>query len=126
LRINCYVHYATFAPAQLLQISQKRRDFDSCLRIALGNLNEHADAPHPLGLLRARRERPRGRSRPMVIGMWPLSVRGLPSESKDTSSILRQVRCHRFRRLHRRRVLRMCCKRPCRSHASKQADELAL
>jgi hypothetical protein len=46
-------HYATFAPAQLLQTSQKRRDFDSCLRIALGNLNEHADPPHALALLRA-------------------------------------------------------------------------
>jgi hypothetical protein len=53
-------HYATFAPAQLLQTSQKRRDFDACLRIALGNLNEHADTPHPLVLLRARRERPSG------------------------------------------------------------------
>jgi hypothetical protein len=27
--------------------------------------------------------------------------------------------------LHRRRVLRMCCKRTCRSYASKQAGELA-
>jgi hypothetical protein len=53
-------HYAVFAPAQLLQISQKRRDFDACLRIALGTLNEHADTPHPLALLRARRERPSG------------------------------------------------------------------
>jgi hypothetical protein len=46
-------HYATFAPAQLVQTSQKRRDFDACLRVALGNLNEHADTPHPLVLLRA-------------------------------------------------------------------------
>ena len=51
-------HYATFAPAQLLQTSQKRRDFYACLRIALGNLNEHADTPHPPVLLHARRERP--------------------------------------------------------------------
>ena len=60
LRINCCV-IAAFAPAQLLQTSQKRRDFDACLRIALGNLNEHADAPHPLALLRPRREWPRDR-----------------------------------------------------------------
>jgi hypothetical protein len=38
---------------------------------------------------------------------------------------LRRGRCRRFGRPHRRRLLRMCCKRPCRSHASKQADELA-
>src|SRR5262245_58943568 len=55
-------HYAAFAPAQLLQTSQKRRDFDACLRITLGNLDEHAYASHPLALLRARRERPRGRA----------------------------------------------------------------
>src|SRR5215471_160438 len=38
---------------------------------------------------------------------------------------LRQGRCRRFGRPHRRRLLRMCCKRPCRSHASEQADEPA-
>jgi len=27
----------------------------------LGRIHKHADAPHPLALLRARRERPRGR-----------------------------------------------------------------
>src|SRR5215469_9771942 len=54
-------HYAAFAPAQLLQTSQKRRDFDACLRIALGNLNEHAYASHPLDLLRACRKRQRRR-----------------------------------------------------------------
>jgi len=30
------------------------------LRIVCGAGHQHADAPHPLGLLRARRERPRG------------------------------------------------------------------
>src|SRR5262252_6563069 len=39
---------------------------------------------------------------------------------------LRQDRCRSFGRPHRRRLLRLCCKRPCRSHASEQADELAL
>src|SRR5215831_7486280 len=38
---------------------------------------------------------------------------------------LRQDRCRSFGRPHRRRLLRLCCKRPCRSHASEQADELA-
>src|SRR5215468_4481239 len=36
-----------------------------------------------------------------------------------------QDRCRSFGRPHRRRLLRVCCKRPCRSHASKQADERA-
>src|SRR5262245_6362172 len=38
---------------------------------------------------------------------------------------LRQDRCRSFGRPHRRRLLRLCCKRPCRSHASEQADECA-
>src|SRR6516162_4050950 len=38
---------------------------------------------------------------------------------------LRQGRCRGFGHPHRRRLLRVCCKRPCRSHASEQADELA-
>jgi hypothetical protein len=29
--------------------------------MGFGEVNEHADAPHPLALLRARRERPRSR-----------------------------------------------------------------
>src|SRR5262249_3258136 len=38
---------------------------------------------------------------------------------------LRQDRCRSFGCPHRRRLLRMCCKRPCRSHASTKAAELA-
>src|SRR5262249_58900806 len=38
---------------------------------------------------------------------------------------LRQDRCRSFGRPHRRRLLRLCCKRACRSHACEQADELA-
>src|SRR5215471_12773178 len=37
---------------------------------------------------------------------------------------LRQDRCRSFGHPHRRRLLRQRCKRPCRSHASEQADEL--
>ena len=48
-------------PAQLLQPLQERRDAGLTFRIVRGCGHEHADAPHPLGLLRARRERPRGR-----------------------------------------------------------------
>ena len=42
--------------------SIKPRTLALCLRIALGSLKEHSDAPHPLGLLRPRRERPRCRA----------------------------------------------------------------
>ena len=54
-------HVAAVGPAQLLQPLQERRDAGLCFRIVRGRVHEHADAPHPLGLLRARGERPRGR-----------------------------------------------------------------
>src|SRR6516165_3409095 len=38
---------------------------------------------------------------------------------------LRQGRCRGFGHPHRRRLLRVCCKRPCGSHSSEQANELA-
>ena len=54
-------HVAAVGPAQLLQPLQERREAGLSFRIVRGQAHEHADAPHPLGLLRARRERPRGR-----------------------------------------------------------------
>jgi hypothetical protein len=47
-------------PALLLQPLQERCDACHGLRIVSGQVHKHADAPHPLGLLGARRERPRG------------------------------------------------------------------
>jgi hypothetical protein len=45
-----------------LQPLRERRDRGRCIRIVWGLAHEHADSPHPLArLLRARRERPRGR-----------------------------------------------------------------
>src|SRR5262245_14916757 len=38
---------------------------------------------------------------------------------------LRQGRCRRFGRLDRRRLLRMCGKRPCRRRTAEKRDELA-
>src|SRR6516164_8950422 len=38
---------------------------------------------------------------------------------------LRQGRCRGFGHPHRRRLLRVCCKRPCGSHSSEQANERA-
>src|SRR5262249_43018421 len=49
---------ASFNPTQVLEASQQRCDIGLGLRITLGVSHEHADAPHPLSLLRARRERP--------------------------------------------------------------------
>src|SRR6516165_8613384 len=39
----------------------ERREAGLCFRIIRSEWHEHADAPHPLDLLRARRERPRHR-----------------------------------------------------------------
>src|SRR5262249_36945729 len=47
---------------QTLQRLAERRNARLCLRIALGKAHQHADPPHPLALLRARRERPRRRA----------------------------------------------------------------
>jgi len=46
-------------PAQLFQGLRERREAGLSLRIVGGPIHEHADAPHALDLLRARRARPR-------------------------------------------------------------------
>src|SRR5262249_38395393 len=53
---------ASFRPTQALQRLAERRNARLCLRIALGKAHQHADPPHPAGLLRLRRNRPRGRA----------------------------------------------------------------
>src|SRR5262249_13896618 len=50
------------SPTQLLESLQKRRVAGLSFRIVCRQGREHADAPHPLALLRARRERPCGRA----------------------------------------------------------------
>ena len=52
-------HVAAVGPAQLLQPLHERPDAGLPFRIVRGRGHQHADAPHALGLLRARRERPR-------------------------------------------------------------------
>src|SRR5262249_7114915 len=49
-------------PPQLLQTLRKRREAGVRLWIVGLHGHQHTDAPHPFGLLRARRERPRGRA----------------------------------------------------------------
>jgi hypothetical protein len=46
-------------PAQFQQALLEHREANLPLRIVRGDTHEHANAPHPLALLRARRERPR-------------------------------------------------------------------
>src|SRR5262249_1062848 len=50
------------APAQLLQDLPERRYAGLTLWIVHGHVHQHADPAHLLGLLRVRRERPRGRA----------------------------------------------------------------
>ena len=45
----------------MLQSLQERREAGLRFRIVRGDAHQHADAPHPLALLRTRRERPRRR-----------------------------------------------------------------
>ena len=52
-------HVAADGPAQLRQPLQERPEAGLKFRIVRGCGQEHADAPHALGLLRARGERPR-------------------------------------------------------------------
>src|SRR6516164_5934500 len=50
---------AAVHPAQFLQLLDERSALRLSFRIALRPAHQHSDAPHPLGLLRAHRERPR-------------------------------------------------------------------
>src|SRR5262249_60060635 len=52
-------HVLAVGPARLLQALQERGEPGHSFRIVRGQIRQHADAPHALGLLRARRERPR-------------------------------------------------------------------
>src|SRR6516164_4895261 len=49
-------------PAQFPQPAQERSDARSAFRIVRGGAHEHADTSHLVGLLRARRQRPRRRA----------------------------------------------------------------
>ena len=54
-------HVAADRSSPIAAALQERADAGLCFRIVRGCGHEHADAPHPLALLRARRERPRRR-----------------------------------------------------------------
>ena len=50
---------AALRPPELLESLPERRDPGLSFPVALGKRHQHADPPHPVGLLRARGERPR-------------------------------------------------------------------
>src|SRR5262249_5025433 len=52
-------HVAADGPAQFPEPLQERRIAGLCFRLVRSDGGKHADPPHPLALLRARRERPR-------------------------------------------------------------------
>ena len=54
-------HIAATSPTQLLQRLLERRDSGLAFSIIRSPVHKHANPPHTLRLLRARRERPRGR-----------------------------------------------------------------
>ena len=58
---------ATLRPSASFQPLPERCEARLRFRIVLGDGHEHADAPHPAGLLRARRERPRRAAPPSSV-----------------------------------------------------------
>src|SRR5262249_16366547 len=55
-------HVAPIGPAQFLHRLQEPGEARLPLRIVHGRVHKHTDTPYALALLRARRERPRGRA----------------------------------------------------------------
>ncbi len=53
---------AILRPSELLEFFLERSQAGLIFGIVLGSRHQHADPAHPIRLLRARRERPRGRS----------------------------------------------------------------
>jgi len=56
-----------YVAADLQPASQERRETRLSFRIVCGKVHEHADPPHPLALLRPRRERPCGPAPPSSV-----------------------------------------------------------
>src|SRR5262249_35024769 len=77
-------HVTTDGPTQLLQLLRQRGDAGRCFQIVGGQGHEHADAPHPLGLLRACRERPSCCRAPERDE--PAPVHSITSSARATSS----------------------------------------
>src|SRR5262249_15418273 len=59
-------------PPELLETLPERRDLDLRVRVAFSISHQHANPPHPLALLRPRRQRPRGRATKQPDELAPL------------------------------------------------------
>ena len=55
------------APSPIVKCLHKCFDVTLRFRIVFGHCHQHADAPHPLALLRLRRERPRAAAPPSSV-----------------------------------------------------------
>ncbi len=125
-------------PIQLIRSSRRRMEVKACLYY--GGLDK-VISPLPVALVEGRRRArwyPPGTPDSLAARKAKVlhQVNSLIAQSKIRRRPvdrfyaryfdLRQGSCRRFGRPHRRRLLRMCCKRPCRrGYASEQADELA-
>src|SRR5262245_19536554 len=85
-----HLDVASFRPTQALQRLAERCNARLCLRIALGKAHQHADPPHPAGLLPARRERPDGYTAAKKCDEFP-PPHGAYPKAKDHEPII--ARC---------------------------------
>src|SRR5215510_3169260 len=79
---------AALGPPQLSKHLPKRRETDLRIRIALFASHQHADAPHRLALLRARRERPSCRAadeRDELAAFHSITSSAIASDDSGTS-----------------------------------------
>ena len=89
-----------------------------------GRRRAHWYLPGTTDGLRARKAKAAGHQINPVVAQSKIGRRALDGFYACDFD-LRQGRCRGFGCPQRPPLLRMCCKRPCRSHASKEADELA-
>jgi hypothetical protein len=93
---------AAVAPSQLLQGLLERRQLDLAAWIVRGPVHEHTEPPHPLGLLRACRNRPRHcRAAKERYEYAASHVLPLRSEDHTTTSLKKN------RVVHRRKIRRL-------------------
>jgi hypothetical protein len=78
---NIHPNVAAFHPPELLEFVSEGGDEGRSLPVALGKAHQHADPPHPFGLLRARRERPRCRAADKRYELTP--THGLRPQAED-------------------------------------------
>jgi hypothetical protein len=71
-----------------LQSVQERCDAGLAYRMIFGERHKHTDASHPLGLLCARRERPRRRAHTGCAARWARAASGQATAAAPLSSVM--------------------------------------